>query len=82
MKLRGFLGLVFAALLIFSPFVIAQVDTVIGQFTNSSSESFVGGISGDGAFSLNFRFEEWAVVLLSNKRMSCITDDNRSTLGG
>ncbi len=26
----------------------AQIDSVIGQFTNSASESFAGGISGDG----------------------------------
>jgi hypothetical protein len=28
----------------------AQVDTVIGQITNSNSETFIGGVSGDGRF--------------------------------
>ena len=28
----------------------AQIDSVIGQLTNSTSESFAGGISGDGRF--------------------------------
>ncbi|HSK71008.1 MAG TPA: hypothetical protein VK892_04895, partial [Pyrinomonadaceae bacterium] len=37
----------FAVLFSFLP-VSAQVDSVIGQFTSSSVESFAGGISGDG----------------------------------
>jgi hypothetical protein len=30
--------------------VSAQVDSAVGQFTNSAAESFAGGISGDGRF--------------------------------
>lgn len=40
----------FAAIILLSNFftVSAQVDSVIGQVTSSTSESFAGGISGDG----------------------------------
>jgi len=49
-KLR--LSIFIAVIVVFASFSIvsAQVDTVIGQFTNSTAESFAGGASGNGRF--------------------------------
>ncbi|CAN5669130.1 hypothetical protein BH24ACI1_BH24ACI1_14900 [soil metagenome] len=54
----------------FSP-ISAQVDSVIGQLTNSSAESFAGGISGDGRLVV---FESTANLATDNPRNS---DGNR-----
>lgn len=43
----------------------AQADTFIGQFTNSNSETFAGGISGDGRFVV---FESRGNVATENPR--------------
>jgi uncharacterized protein (TIGR03437 family) len=51
--------------------VSAQVDSVIGQVTSSASESFVGGLSGDGRFAV---FESNGNVATENPRN---TDGNR-----
>ena len=48
MKFHAFFILAIIALFANSITVSAQVDSVIGQLTNSGSESFAGGISGDG----------------------------------
>jgi hypothetical protein len=49
----------------------AQVDSVIGQFTNSGSESFAGGISGDGRIAV---FESTGNLATENPRNA---DGNR-----
>jgi uncharacterized protein (TIGR03437 family) len=49
----------------------AQVDSVIGQVTSSLSESFAGGISGDGRFIV---FESIGNIATENPRN---TDNNR-----
>jgi Tol biopolymer transport system component len=49
-KLRLALLLAIRALFAIGLTVWGQVDSVIGQFTNSSAESFAGSISGDGRF--------------------------------
>jgi uncharacterized protein (TIGR03437 family) len=49
----------------------AQVDSVIGQLTNSTAESFAGGISGDGRLVV---FESTANLATENPRNS---DGNR-----
>jgi hypothetical protein len=49
-KLRFYLTFVFISVLAFSAAVFAQADTLIGQFTNSTSDSFAGAISGNGRF--------------------------------
>ncbi|HUR98842.1 MAG TPA: hypothetical protein VMZ26_12320, partial [Pyrinomonadaceae bacterium] len=50
MKLRLALLLAIIALFAIGLSVWGQVDSVIGQFTKSSAESFAGSISGDGRF--------------------------------
>jgi uncharacterized protein (TIGR03437 family) len=47
-KFHSFFILAIIALFANSTTISAQVDSVIGQLTNSVSESFAGGISGDG----------------------------------
>jgi WD40-like Beta Propeller Repeat len=47
-KFHAFFILAIIALFANSVTISAQVDSVIGQLTNSGSESFAGGISGDG----------------------------------
>ncbi len=49
----------------------AQIDSVVGQLTNSSLESFAGGISGDGRFVV---FESTGNLATDNPRN---TDGNR-----
>ncbi len=49
----------------------AQVDSVIGQFTNSASESFAGGVSGDGRLAV---FESNGNLATDNPRNA---DGNR-----
>ena len=51
--------------------VSAQVDSVVGQITNSTVESFAGGISGDGRFVV---FESTGNLATENPRN---TDGNR-----
>jgi uncharacterized protein (TIGR03437 family) len=51
--------------------VSAQVDSVIGQVTSSTTESFVGGLSGNGRFAV---FESNGNVATENPRN---TDGNR-----
>lgn len=50
MKLRSILGIFVISLFTFFSVVSGQVDSIIGQFTDSISESFANGISGDGRF--------------------------------
>ena len=47
--------------------ISAQVNSVVGQFTNSGSESFAGGISGDGRFVV---FESRGDIATENPRNS------------
>lgn len=49
-KLRFNLTFVIIFAFALSVSVSAQADTFLGQFTNSTSDSFVGGISGNGRF--------------------------------
>jgi hypothetical protein len=49
-KLRLLLVLAIIALFAVGLTVWGQVDSVIGQFTNSAAESFAGSVSGDGRF--------------------------------
>src|SRR5262245_57697386 len=49
-KLRFCLTFVFVVLFLAASVVSAQVDSLVGQFTNSSSPSFGGSISGNGRF--------------------------------
>ncbi len=67
MKLRVIF--IFLIAFIFSSFttIQAQVDSVIGQLTNSSVESFAGGISGDGRFVV---FESTGDLATENPRNS------------
>ena len=58
-----FIALFIAAALTTS--VSAQYDSVIGQITNSSSESFAGGVSGDGRFVV---FESKGNIATENPR--------------
>ena len=71
MKLRFFILL--AIISIFGTFstATAQVDSVLGQFTNSNAESFAGGISGNGRFVV---FESRANLATENPRNA---DNNR-----
>lgn len=59
--------IVFAILALFSvtALVYSQVDSVIGQFTNSFEESFAGGTSGDGRFVV---FESRGNIATDNPR--------------
>ncbi|HMS08154.1 MAG TPA: hypothetical protein PKE66_01620, partial [Pyrinomonadaceae bacterium] len=50
MKLRVILGILSLSFFAFYSVISGQVDSVIGQFTDSFAESFAGGISGDGRF--------------------------------
>jgi uncharacterized protein (TIGR03437 family) len=70
-KLRFFILL--AIITIFGTFsaVTAQVDSVLGQFTNSNAESFAGGISGNGRFVV---FESKGNLATENPRNA---DNNR-----
>jgi uncharacterized protein (TIGR03437 family) len=70
-KLRFFILL--AIITIFGTFspITAQVDSVLGQFTNSNAESFAGGISGNGRFVV---FESRANLATENPRNA---DNNR-----
>ena len=65
MKLRFVLVLAIIAFFAISITVWGQVDTVIGQFTNSSSESVAGNISGDGRFVV---FESRGDIATENPR--------------
>jgi hypothetical protein len=49
-KLRVILGLFSLSVFAFYSVVSGQVDSIVGQFTNSDAESFAGGISGNGRF--------------------------------
>ncbi|HEX8289474.1 MAG TPA: hypothetical protein VF556_15940 [Pyrinomonadaceae bacterium] len=71
MKLRFFILL--AIITIFGNFsaTTAQVDSILGQFTNSSAESFAGGISGNGRFVV---FESRGNLATENPRNA---DNNR-----
>ncbi len=71
MKFHIFYTIAFIALLGSLLTVSAQVDSVIGQVTNSTSESFAGGTSGDGRFIV---FESTANIATENPRN---TDGNR-----
>ena len=70
-KLRFFILL--AIFSIFGTFssVAAQVDSVLGQFTNSTAESFAGGISGNGRLVV---FESRGNLATENPRNA---DNNR-----
>ena len=50
MKFRILVTFVFIFLCVNAVKISAQADTALGQITNSTSESFAGGISGDGRF--------------------------------
>ena len=71
MKLRFFI--LSAIITIFGAFsaATAQVDSVLGQFTNSNAESFAGGISGNGRFVV---FESRGNLATENPRNA---DNNR-----
>ncbi|MCU1290857.1 MAG: hypothetical protein JWN60_3086 [Acidobacteria bacterium] len=71
MKLRFFILL--AIFTIFGNFsaATAQVDSIIGQFTNSPAEAFAGGISGNGRFVV---FESRGNLATENPRNA---DNNR-----
>ncbi|HLM03066.1 MAG TPA: hypothetical protein VK400_18590 [Pyrinomonadaceae bacterium] len=71
MKFRFFLFFAILFLLGNLTTVSAQVDSVIGQVTSSTAESFVGGISGDGRFVV---FESNGDVATENPRNA---DGNR-----
>ncbi len=71
MKFRFFLFFAVLFLLGNLTTVSAQVDSVIGQITSSTTESFVGGISGDGRFVV---FESSGNVATENPRNA---DGNR-----
>lgn len=68
-----FFTLLLAAISLFAAVlpVSAQVDSVIGQLTSSSAESFAGGISGDGRFVV---FESTGDLATENPRNA---DGNR-----
>jgi len=61
--LKVFLSMVLVS--VFSVSVFAQVDSVIGQVTNSGREAFAGGISADGRFIV---FESSANIATVNPR--------------
>ena len=67
MKLRLALLLAIIAVSAIAITVWGQVDSVIGQFTNSAAESFAGSISGDGRFVV---FESRGDVATDNPRNS------------
>ncbi|MDQ3801184.1 MAG: hypothetical protein M3384_17320 [Acidobacteriota bacterium] len=71
MKFRFFLFFAFLFLLGNLTTVSAQADSVIGQITSSTAESFVGGISGNGRFVV---FESTGNVATENPRNA---DGNR-----
>lgn len=71
MKLRSILGIFFISLFSFFTVVSGQVDSIVGQFTNSASESFANGASGDGRFVV---FESRGNLATVNPRN---TDGNR-----
>lgn len=71
MKFRIFLYLLVITLIGSQSLISAQVDTVIGQITSSTAETFVGGISGDGRFVV---FESTGNLATENPRNS---DNNR-----
>lgn len=50
MKLRVILGILSLSFFAFYSVISGQVDSVIGQFSDSTAESFAGGISGNGRF--------------------------------
>ena len=50
MKLRVILGLFSLFIFVFYSVVSGQVDSLVGQFTDSPAESFAGGMSGNGRF--------------------------------
>jgi hypothetical protein len=49
-KLRFYLAFLLISLFLLASAASAQVDSLVGQFTNSSSPSFAGSISGNGRF--------------------------------
>ncbi|MEP7147692.1 MAG: hypothetical protein ABI857_02245, partial [Acidobacteriota bacterium] len=67
MKLRLALIVVIISLFAIALTVWGQVDSVIGQFTNSPAESFAGSISGDGRFVV---FESRGNLATENPRNS------------
>lgn len=71
MKFRFFLFFAVLFLLGNLTTVFAQVDSVIGQVTSATAESFVGGLSGDGRFMV---FESNGNVATENPRNA---DGNR-----
>ena len=71
MKFHIFVLLVVITLLSSFFTASAQVDSVIGQVTSSTSEAFAGGISGDGRFIV---FESTGNLATDNPRN---TDSNR-----
>jgi uncharacterized protein (TIGR03437 family) len=70
-KLRFFLFFAILFLLGNLTTVSAQVDSVVGQVTSSTTESFVGGLSGNGRFAV---FESNGNIATENPRN---TDGNR-----
>ncbi|MDQ3132495.1 MAG: hypothetical protein M3Q99_17250, partial [Acidobacteriota bacterium] len=71
MKLRFFILLAIFSIFGTLSSVSAQVDSVLGQFTNSTAESFAGGISGNGRFVV---FESRGNLATENPRNA---DNNR-----
>lgn len=71
MKFRFFLFFAILFLLGNSTIIFAQVDSLVGQVTASTSESFVGGLSGDGRFAV---IESSGNIATENPRN---TDGNR-----
>ena len=71
MKLRLALLLVIISLSAIAISVLGQVDSLIGQFTNSNAESSAGSITGDGRFVV---FESRVNVATENPRNA---DNNR-----
>ncbi|HEX8638855.1 MAG TPA: hypothetical protein VF692_12380 [Pyrinomonadaceae bacterium] len=72
MKFRTLI--LFAIIIFFGSFIKASAqaaDTVLGQFTNSATESFAGGVSGDGRFVV---FESRGNLATENPRNA---DNNR-----
>ena len=71
MKFHIFILLALIIILSNSSNILAQADSVIGQITNSSAETFAGGISGDGRFVV---FESIGNLATENPRNA---DNNR-----
>ena len=67
MKLRLALLLAIISLFAIALTVWGQVDSVIGQFTNSTAESFAGSVSGNGRFVV---FESRGDIATENPRNS------------